>query len=509
MFSDLSSNSADVVKRSLILGGGGMRVGYQAGVLRALEEEGIVFNHIDGASGGTINLAMLLSGLSPTEMCRRWNELRVSDFVSFLPIADYLRSPKLKSMGDARGLRDKVFPALGIEMEKLRSCNTVQATFNVCNFTKKTNLSIPHQEMDMDYLIAAVSLPIFMPPVEKNGELFLDSVWIKDGNVTEAVKRGAEEVWVVWMIGNSPKYRPGVFNQYVHMIELSANGALFEEFSWVRDLNDRIIRGDSPYGQKVPIRLHLIHPRTPLPLDPDYFVNSINAATLINQGYADTKRYLGERLQQGQPWQPEVTYMIDQASGITFRETMSGGFALGETDPKQGLEKARGTTLALHATITIDDMDAFVRDAQHAGNLVGHIDFAPLGMGLSSSSGVFNIFSRSEDPKTKFMVYEMGFVQNGKDYYFAGKKEVRDDPGFDLWKDTTSLYSTLHEGKDAKGKIIGAGVLTLSVPELLKLVSTVRPVGAESAIEGAGAIAKFGTFFLGQLWERYGAAKFS
>lgn len=73
-------------KRSLILAGGGMRVAYQAGAIRALLESGLCFNHADGTSGGTMNLAMLLSGLSPIEMCDRWRTLNVKDFVSFIPL---------------------------------------------------------------------------------------------------------------------------------------------------------------------------------------------------------------------------------------------------------------------------------------------------------------------------------------------------------------------------------------------------------------------------------------
>ena len=69
-------------RRSLVLAGGGIRVAYQAGVLKALEEEGLHFHHGDGTSGGTINLAMLFSGLSPAEMCDRWRSLQIRDFVS-------------------------------------------------------------------------------------------------------------------------------------------------------------------------------------------------------------------------------------------------------------------------------------------------------------------------------------------------------------------------------------------------------------------------------------------
>ena len=50
-------------KRALILAGGGMRVAYHAGVLRAFEEAGLCFSHVDGTSGGIINTGMVLSGL--------------------------------------------------------------------------------------------------------------------------------------------------------------------------------------------------------------------------------------------------------------------------------------------------------------------------------------------------------------------------------------------------------------------------------------------------------------
>lgn len=73
-------------RRALVLAGGGMRVSYQAGVLLALAEQGLRFHHADGTSGGTLNLAMLLSGLSPQAMCERWRALPVDDFVSLLPL---------------------------------------------------------------------------------------------------------------------------------------------------------------------------------------------------------------------------------------------------------------------------------------------------------------------------------------------------------------------------------------------------------------------------------------
>ena len=42
--------------KSLVLAGGGMRVAWQAGVMTALAEEGLEFSHVDGTSGGIINI---------------------------------------------------------------------------------------------------------------------------------------------------------------------------------------------------------------------------------------------------------------------------------------------------------------------------------------------------------------------------------------------------------------------------------------------------------------------
>lgn len=194
------------------------------------------------------------------------------------------------------------------------------------------------------------------------------------------------------------------------------------------------------------------------------------------------------------------------AIGITFDETMAGHFALNEADPEAGADRGEnnGTTLAMHATVTIEDLDAFIADPKHQGGLKGTIDFAPLGMGMKAKSGVFNLFSPSKSADLKYMVYEMAFRHDGKPRYLAGKKHVHDDVGVDLWSDTTTLFTTLHDGEDASAPVIGAGVLRLDMGDFLKLMSTIKVTGTRSAVERATAVAKFGQFFMGELWDIYG-----
>jgi cholesterol oxidase len=191
--------------------------------------------------------------------------------------------------------------------------------------------------------------------------------------------------------------------------------------------------------------------------------------------------------------------------GISFREVMSGGFALGATDPEDGQRRGQteGSEMTMHAAIDIDDLDRFIADPGHLGGLTGTLDFTPFGNGLQATTGVFNLFSPTDDPKLKLMVYEMGFQHGGKSYYLAGQKNVRQDSILDLWKATTTLYTHLYEGTDKSGPVSGAGVLTLGVKELIQLMSTMRAPGADDFTEKSEAIAKFGRFFLGELWDTY------
>jgi hypothetical protein len=189
------------------------------------------------------------------------------------------------------------------------------------------------------------------------------------------------------------------------------------------------------------------------------------------------------------------------SGGISFKETMEGWFALGATTPEAGASQGRhdGTRLAMHANITVDDFARFVSVREHPGGLTGTVDFQPLGFGLPAPSGVFQLFAPGAGENARRMVYELAFKASGKNYYLAGEKRVHNDAGFDLWKDTTTLYTLLHEGSDKSGTVVGAGILSLGVPQLLALMSTLKPINGGNA----ATIASFGRFFFGELWDVY------
>lgn len=308
-------------RQALILAGGGIRMAYQSGCLLALEQAGLAFQHVDGTSGGIFNAAMLASGLDASEMSNRWRTLKVKRFLSLRPLLAYLRPFRLSGATDADGIRHSVFPHLGIDTSRIRTNRAFESTFNVCNFSSKTLESIPGPEVREDHLIAGVSLAMIMPALQIDGAWYTDAVWLKDANLLEAVKRGAEDLWMIWAIGNAPAYYAGALNQYVHMLEMSANGALWEEFQQIRMINeDRLT-------YPAPVRLYIIKPKYPLPLDPDLFFDRIDTRSLINMGYADACRALATMPETGQAMDSHATRMNAPGDRLCFRMTFANQLA--------------------------------------------------------------------------------------------------------------------------------------------------------------------------------------
>jgi hypothetical protein len=117
-------------------------------------------------------------------------------------------------------------------------------------------------------------------------------------------------------------------------------------------------------------RLHVIRPRVPLPLDPDYFFGRIDASTLIAMGYRDAAAYLdGPR--DGVTPDSSATRMADPVPGVAFRERLEGG----------------GMTLRLGWEI--DNLAAFVLDPR--GTVVGDITDPALGTRRPARRGTFRV----------------------------------------------------------------------------------------------------------------------
>ena len=106
-------------RRALILAGGGMKVGYQAGALQVLlDEAGLRFDHADGTSGGCLNLAMVQSGLSGTRIANNWRATGPFELTSLQKPWRYLAPWNLPSMLTYDRL-NRQLPAWGVDFDTI------------------------------------------------------------------------------------------------------------------------------------------------------------------------------------------------------------------------------------------------------------------------------------------------------------------------------------------------------------------------------------------------------
>lgn len=199
-------------------------------------------------------------------------------------------------------------------------------------------------------------------------------------------------------------------------------------------------------------------------------------------------------------------------AGVGFNEGLRGWLTKDVTNartPEQFLEaERRGAAqkcpCELRLTMLVDDVDRFIGTPSHAAEAVGHVDSFFFGRKRPVDRGVFNLFVTDEATGEKRMIYELVFFGEDKQkYLLAGFKILRDDPGFDLMSDLTTLFTTVHRGGSKDGPIVAQGVLRVDASDILALSASLRPRHVDGALEGATVLAKFGRFFFGSLWDTY------
>lgn len=202
--------------------------------------------------------------------------------------------------------------------------------------------------------------------------------------------------------------------------------------------------------------------------------------------------------------------------GIQFTEKMRGYFTLDAPDRldalngyEEGAEQGKrdGSTLQFTLTITGDDLDAMLRGDEHRAGIVGTVEAPALSLKpLTVEGGEFNLFvSDPNDADTRLMRYHMKLrSEEGHTYYFDGFKRVHNDPGLDVWSDTTTLYITLYEGESKRGRALGKGILRIYPSDFMRQMTTMKVLNAGGIQERLQATARFGSYFAGTLFEIYG-----
>jgi hypothetical protein len=302
------------------------------------------------------------------------------------------------------------------------------------------------------------------------------------------------------------EWNDGFIANYFQIIEASANSNFKRICRRIEANNAAIEKGQAgEFGRK--IALKVLQAEVPM----HYLVNfsQDRLVECVNLGVQTARKWCKEQGLALRPGEDAPTQVQTAQTKLQFSEVMKGFLAQGQDEFEAGFAqgKADGMAASFSLTIKMDGVDRFVTDPKHEAAAEGYIDCAAFGGKRPVSNGSFNLFVESGgNPHHKKMLYRLWFEDaQGKPLTLLGYKDVKDDPGFDVWSDTTTLYTRILEGHctfGKEGKCLAAGVLKLHMTDFLKELTTFRVEGPTIA-DRSSALARFGQLFLGKLWDVY------
>jgi cholesterol oxidase len=196
--------------------------------------------------------------------------------------------------------------------------------------------------------------------------------------------------------------------------------------------------------------------------------------------------------------------------GLRFTETMRGYLSSRVTDDFAAAAargEADGSPCEFTFTVVARDLHRLLDEPEHRAALLGTVTAPALSPEpLAATGGTFNLLAvDSERVGAREMRYDATLVaQTGERFRFEGVKRVHDDPGLDLWADTTTLYVTVREGDAPAGRVVGRGILRISPADFSRQLTTMQVLNASGVGERLAALARFGRFFAGALHDVYG-----
>jgi hypothetical protein len=193
-------------------------------------------------------------------------------------------------------------------------------------------------------------------------------------------------------------------------------------------------------------------------------------------------------------------------TGVTWSETFTGWLAFGQSDFNQAMLPQHREPVSAGLTVVIGDLERFlaaqadggIRDAEALPAAVthGYVRCDGLGGELTVRAGRFQAFvpAGQTEPRDALhlrMRYDLELTgPGGRLYVLEGFKLVENDPGYDSWSDTTTLFVRIRDGEEP----VAIGVLQISPLAFMRELATFRGIGP-TRLARLRAIARYGRYF--------------
>jgi hypothetical protein len=166
--------------------------------------------------------------------------------------------------------------------------------------------------------------------------------------------------------------------------------------------------------------------------------------------------------------------------GLRFREVMTGMITMGITDPVKGYENDAAIAMQLHATVTLPNLPAFIKDPNHKGQWRATGSIPVLGGDLISiGDGDFGLFRRAirNGKGVRELVYDTTFSIDGTQYRMRGRKYVEPSPPWRVWPATTTLHVQLFPVSGGIGEAVAAGILRITLWGFIRQLLGMKVLG--------------------------------
>jgi NTE family protein len=277
--------------RGLVLSGGGGRGAYECGVYQGLGEHGIEPDILVGTSIGAINAAAIVAGASPEDLERMWLAMDTSrvhkrrwDFWKFFRWRNLLdHSPWERTLLEyidfdriPESPKKLLVTAVDVEAGELRV------------FT--------NQDITVKHVLASCSIPVVYPWTRIDDVTYWDGGTMANTPLGPAIDAGAEEIYIV-LLSQIGACRLPVPRNLLEGASLAFELAILASFKMalkqLEYINALCEHGLDDGSHRI-VRYHLIAPSKPLGLDLILRYERDQIRQLIELGYEDAKRVLGE-----------------------------------------------------------------------------------------------------------------------------------------------------------------------------------------------------------------------
>jgi len=208
---------------------------------------------------------------------------------------------------------------------------------------------------------------------------------------------------------------------------------------------------------------------------------------------------------------------------LCWHESLQG--QIGFPDPSDLVDQDNHSgwaRMVVHLDLEIPDVDTFWRTRPPVGRpndratidqlhritvLGGSVSSHALGGCCPVTGGFVSLLDIRPDTRHQVMYYNVEFADTkGRPRTLGGYKAVF-GPAADLWVDTTALLCHVYEGAgshtgELDDRIIGTGVLKISLADLVRLTLSFRPAEG-GVVDGVRDVTVFYAGFARRLWQVY------